>query len=122
MKTYSVTVVKKISLFATMTVEAEDETHAEELAEEEMDSTHFHKEETVAIEVENPTKPPVQAEPTPFEKYQRTRGNRCPLCQGQHITAHPFNADDLEAWRDVECLECEETWREMFTMQNIDIV
>jgi len=34
----------------------------------------------------------------------------------------PFNAADLDAWRDVECEECEETWREMFTMTMIDIL
>lgn len=65
---------------------------------------------------------PVKQESTPFQKYENMRGNRCPLCHGSHITAHPFNADDLTAWRDVECLECEETWREMFTMTNIEIL
>lgn len=57
-----------------------------------------------------------------WKYYQKVSGNRCPLCESSHIIAHPFNADGLSAWRDVECTECEETWREMFSMQNIDIL
>lgn len=57
-----------------------------------------------------------------WKYYQKVRGNRCPVCESSDITAHPFNADDLKAWRDVDCMECETVWRELFTMQNIDIL
>ena len=58
-----------------------------------------------------------------WKYYQKVNGNRCPLCESEHITVRmPFNAADLDAWRDVECEECEETWREMFTMTMIDIL
>ena len=66
--------------------------------------------------------PPIKAEPTPFDVYSKTQGNHCPSCNSNHIIAHPFNADNLDAWRDVDCEECETTWREMFTMNNIDIL
>jgi len=127
----------------SMTVEAETPEQAIEIAKHEDFDRHEAEEDCLlesyddvdTIKVvgervkdhisshQKPFNPPITQKPTPFEKYKRTHGNRCPVCQGQHITANsPFNADNLDAWRDVECEECEATWREMFTMQNIDIL
>lgn len=57
MKTYSVTVVKTISLFAVIEVEAEDEIHAEEVVEDETDYTEFTKSEIITFEVEEINEP-----------------------------------------------------------------
>jgi len=70
-----------------------------------------------------PFKEHVKQSPTPFQKYKDTMGDKCPQCNSEHITELArFEATKLEAWRDIECEECEATWREMFTMTNIDIL
>lgn len=69
-----------------------------------------------------PIRLPLPPNEAAYDKYRATSGNRCPLCDSEHIIAHPFNADCLDAWRDVECTECEATWRELFTMQNLDLL
>jgi len=59
---------------------------------------------------------------TAFEKYEESNGNRCPMCNSEHIVAHPFEADNLIAWRRVDCSDCDSEWTEQFTMINIEIV
>jgi hypothetical protein len=52
MKKYSVTIVKTVSFFAVIEVEAEDECQAEEIAEDQMSFTNFEQSETTVFEVE----------------------------------------------------------------------
>ena len=52
MKKYSVTIVKTVSFFAVVEVEAEDEYQAEEIAEDQMSFTNFDQSETTTFEVE----------------------------------------------------------------------
>ena len=66
MKKYSVTIVKTISLFAVVEVEAEDEVQAEEIAEDQIEFTNFDQSETTVFEVEE-------------QKYYRYT-HKCPAC------------------------------------------
>ena len=127
----------------TMSIEAETPEQAIEIAKHEDFDRHSAEEDTlleswddtdtikvVGERVEDdtsshrePIHPPITQESTPFQKYEDVQGNRCPVCDSEDITEHqPFNAQNLLAWRDIECLDCKAVWREMFTMQNIDIL
>ncbi len=57
-----------------------------------------------------------------WDKYNATNGNKCPKCGSEDITGHLFNSNYMHAWRDVDCLDCDETWREFFTMTYIEIL
>lgn len=57
-----------------------------------------------------------------WEKYKATSGNKCPKCGSEDIIGHLFNSEYMEAWRDVNCLDCNKTWTEFFTMTYMKIL
>ena len=54
------------------------------------------------------------------KEYIEKGGNSCPHCSSGDITGGYIEADNHIAWRNVECEECGENWREEFTMTNVD--
>lgn len=62
---------------------------------------------------------PIKAKPTIFQKYKDHAGNSCPFCDSPNITGNSFNADDMIAWRYVDCKKCQRSWKEEFNMTNI---
>jgi formate dehydrogenase maturation protein FdhE len=55
------------------------------------------------------------------QNYMDKGGNECPQCGSSDITGGVFEADSKYAWRDVACNECDEEWRENFTMTGVDL-
>lgn len=52
--------------------------------------------------------------------YFDTQGNKCPFCNSDDFCCDLINAEDLHAWRDITCYNCDITWREFFTMTEIE--
>ena len=46
------------------------------------------------------------------QRYLDFGGNRCPFCESDNISAGHFEADNMMAWRNIECLQCGKDWTE----------
>lgn len=46
--------------------------------------------------------------------------NNCPKCKSENITGGHIQADADYAWRVVDCENCTASWREVFTLTNIE--
>jgi hypothetical protein len=53
------------------------------------------------------------------KKYLKAGGALCPFCGSSDITAEPVESDGGEAWCDVTCKECEETWKDVYKLVDI---
>ena len=80
------------------------------LGERVKDDTGYHT---------NRYEKPIEHPPTPFMVYKEHSGNQCPFCKSHDITGGNFHADDMIAWRYVDCKACQRSWKEEFDMINI---
>ena len=55
------------------------------------------------------------------ERYIEQNGEKCPVCQSGNTDYYSpdFYDDPWEMWRDMECLDCEATWTEVYKMDRI---
>lgn len=54
--------------------------------------------------------------------YMRCNQKVCPHCGGTKITCEEFNSNGMQAWHDVECLECGTIWREFFSFSSWEVL
>jgi len=45
---------------------------------------------------------------------------RCPFCGSSKLTGDGFDAGDNQVWREIDCDDCNESWREIFTLTDIE--
>lgn len=43
----------------------------------------------------------------------------CPFCHSEDITAKDWDANYINAWRDVRCRTCNKEWQEEFTLTQV---
>jgi transposase-like protein len=52
--------------------------------------------------------------------YLKHKGQRCPFCEGDNISAtNGFNADGDEITQEVSCEDCKHTWTDLYKLQGI---
>ena len=53
-------------------------------------------------------------------EYLASGGNVCPYCDSEDISAGHIQADAGTAWSNVECNSCEETWKDVYKLVEIE--
>ena len=49
--------------------------------------------------------------------------NKCPYCNSDDLNARSLEGGEHnQVWRDVECMECQKVWSEIFTMSDVEEV
>lgn len=49
-------------------------------------------------------------------EYVAAGGNQCPHCRSTKLKADRPTVEGVEAYQDVECLDCKRTWVEVFRL------
>lgn len=44
----------------------------------------------------------------------------CPYCDGLYIRADDLKDEGITAWRKVDCMDCDKSWNEIYTMTDIE--
>jgi transposase-like protein len=51
------------------------------------------------------------------EEYISHGGSKCPYCESTNIAADGMlEVDGTDAWQDIECEDCGETWQDVFKL------
>ena len=59
--------------------------------------------------------------PMTNEEYLLDDGAKCPFCHSFNLNAiGGIDADSGEAWQDIECLDCTETWQDVYKLVGYD--
>jgi hypothetical protein len=59
-------------------------------------------------------------EPMTPEAYAESLGTRCPVCGSDMLEGWDFTTDDGIASQEVNCTECNASWRDVFTLTGYD--
>lgn len=46
--------------------------------------------------------------------------NTCPHCGSEDLDASPMQVDCGGTWQEVTCTSCEETWRDVYTLIDVE--
>jgi len=54
------------------------------------------------------------------QKYMESRGSICPFCGSTDISGGSVNIEAAQAWQNVSCNDCGETWRDVYTLAFVE--
>ena len=52
--------------------------------------------------------------------YMQNTANLCPFCKSWDIEGSPIEADGRYAWQEATCSECQEQWRDVYTLAFVE--
>lgn len=52
--------------------------------------------------------------------YLKSDGGCCPFCQDADISGGPVEISGREAWQEVKCQACGETWRDVYKLAFVE--
>jgi RNase P subunit RPR2 len=56
------------------------------------------------------------------EQYLKNGYGTCPKCKEYGIEGGMLEVDGKVAWQDLTCLECGFSWRDEYTLSNIEVI
>ena len=54
------------------------------------------------------------------KKYIESSGIGCPFCNSHQIEGDSFQSDGKHVWQSVECLDCDKTWDDIYTLTDVE--
>jgi hypothetical protein len=54
------------------------------------------------------------------QEYLQHGGNKCPFCQSDKLDAELFDSETLLAWRQIQCMTCQNWWVDLYTLTGFE--